>query len=899
LTTLLLKLSNKMCIGKTTFFFVFLSLYFVSNLSSQTIEFVVKDSANKLIDVCYARFYCNAGFTGIVDYKIIVNGSLLYKKNESCSPLFLQLSASGYRDFQLIITEDKFKAGKIVCVLAHVDMNILAPVVVAARQNPIQIKNDTTTFTLSRFKDGTEGKLEDILKKLPGIVVNDKTGQINFKGKPIETILIEGDNLLGDNYTIGSKNIDANQVVEVQAIENYSDNYVLMGLEGNENVALNIKINTSGLKVSASGEVGLGIFQNKKPAGDINANAIGIGKIHKFFSVGSYNNIGLNKSSNDYLANNPSLSQIRDKSYYAPVLVDDPSFTFLPEPERFNRNNQFFVSYNGLVKFSHRLTAKLNQSYERNNINNFQIYENAYFINNDTVSYTDQIETIKNPNSYSAVTEIRYAINSKRLLQFSSAYTFEGPDTDVNALYSGSLPLKGLLKMRNGFSKNALNYTQRINKQNALMVEVKDYYNNLKQNFNVSPSVYKLNSNAADMQSALNKKHSWQGIATIYGVSKKTKYNAFLSVAASRSNFNSVLETDSASNIISSLFNDFLYTKKNISQGATMDSRLGSWKILLSYSLSYLSQTYSSKVSNKSIAGKRLYFEPKVYIRYQLSKASALNLGYTFRQPNEVENHLFENPILRNFRNTVSNTVSLDLFRVQSLQLSYSLNDLFNQFENSTGIRLNSKPKDFFPFYSFSDTLTHTIYTIGRTNERGIDIYLQSGKFFPTIGSLHKIAINYSAGKFRNFIESAGYRDNSNKIIDLSYYAKSSFAGKINFEMEHNYSFQKSGAISQKAIANASMNGYGKIIFRLRKSINTHVASNYFFPDLNNKSGYFFLDYQFSLKPPESKVLFKLVAKNMLNQKAFQSFSVSDYSRSRFSTNIFPASVLAYFSFTL
>jgi hypothetical protein len=375
-----------MCIGKTTAFFVFIFLYTVSSISSQTIEFVVKDSANKLIDVCYARFYCNADFTGIVDYKIIVTGSLLYKKNEVCSPLYLQLSASGYREFQLTLTEDKFKAGKIVCLLAHSDIKTLSPVVVSARQNPVQTKNDTTTFTLSRFKDGTENKLEDILKKLPGITVNAKTGQINFKGKPIETILIEGDNLLGANYSIGSKNIGANQVAEVQAIENYSDNYVLKGLEGNENVALNIKINKSGLKISASSEVGLGIFQNKKPAGDINANAIGVGKTHKFFCIGSYNNIGLNKSANDYLSNNPSLYQIRDKSYYAPVLIDDPSFTFLPDPERFNMNNQVFGSYNGLLKFSAKLTAKLNLSYEKNKISNFQIYENAYFINRHYLS---------------------------------------------------------------------------------------------------------------------------------------------------------------------------------------------------------------------------------------------------------------------------------------------------------------------------------------------------------------------------------------------------------------------------------------------------------------------------------------------------------------------------------
>ena len=64
----------------------------------------------------------------------------------------------------------------------------------------IDIKQDTVTYNVTAYKDGSEKKLEDILKKLPGIEVNEKSGEIKYKGKSIEALNIEGDNLFGKNY---------------------------------------------------------------------------------------------------------------------------------------------------------------------------------------------------------------------------------------------------------------------------------------------------------------------------------------------------------------------------------------------------------------------------------------------------------------------------------------------------------------------------------------------------------------------------------------------------------------------------------------------------------------------------------------------------------------------------
>lgn len=40
------------------------------------------------------------------------------------------------------------------------------------REMPVSIKGDTIVYNADSFKSGTERKLEDVLKKLPGVEVN-------------------------------------------------------------------------------------------------------------------------------------------------------------------------------------------------------------------------------------------------------------------------------------------------------------------------------------------------------------------------------------------------------------------------------------------------------------------------------------------------------------------------------------------------------------------------------------------------------------------------------------------------------------------------------------------------------------------------------------------------------
>jgi len=50
---------------------------------------------------------------------------------------------------------------------------------------PLRFQKDTTSYRVASFSDGTERNMEDLLKKLPGVKVDDK-GNILFNNKAID-----------------------------------------------------------------------------------------------------------------------------------------------------------------------------------------------------------------------------------------------------------------------------------------------------------------------------------------------------------------------------------------------------------------------------------------------------------------------------------------------------------------------------------------------------------------------------------------------------------------------------------------------------------------------------------------------------------------------------------------
>jgi hypothetical protein len=137
---------------------------------------------------------------------------------------------------------------------------------------PITIKGDTIIYNADSFKNGSERKLEDVLKKLPGVEIND-SGEIEVEGKVVEKIMIDGKEFFSGDTKLAAKNIPSNAVDKIQVLRNYSNVNQLSGVQNNQDrVAINIKLKegkknfwfgdvTAGAGNSA--DTGLYLFQPK------------------------------------------------------------------------------------------------------------------------------------------------------------------------------------------------------------------------------------------------------------------------------------------------------------------------------------------------------------------------------------------------------------------------------------------------------------------------------------------------------------------------------------------------------------------------------------------------------------------------------------------------------------
>jgi hypothetical protein len=124
-------------------------------------------------------------------------------------------------------------------------------------QIPITIKGDTITYNTDSFTNGTEDKLGDVLKKLPGFEVNED-GDIKVEGNNIQKVMVDGKDFFEGDSRLATKNIPANAIGKVEVLKNYNSQSQLKGLGNDQDrYVINIRLK-EGKKKFWFGEATLG-----------------------------------------------------------------------------------------------------------------------------------------------------------------------------------------------------------------------------------------------------------------------------------------------------------------------------------------------------------------------------------------------------------------------------------------------------------------------------------------------------------------------------------------------------------------------------------------------------------------------------------------------------------------
>lgn len=120
--------------------------------------------------------------------------------------------------------------------------DLLQEVIVKAKLSNIKVKGDTVEYSADRIKLPPNSTVEDMLKVLPGLHVDNK-GQITAQGKRVRQVFVDGEEFFSDDPCLVTRNMRANMIGTVQVYDKKSDAAIFTGIDdGIKNRVINLKL---------------------------------------------------------------------------------------------------------------------------------------------------------------------------------------------------------------------------------------------------------------------------------------------------------------------------------------------------------------------------------------------------------------------------------------------------------------------------------------------------------------------------------------------------------------------------------------------------------------------------------------------------------------------------------
>ncbi|MDE6642999.1 MAG: carboxypeptidase-like regulatory domain-containing protein [Muribaculaceae bacterium] len=327
----------------------------------------------------------------------------------------INFSYIGFKSLSLPI--EKFKSGSAV-IMAEQSYQLKE---VTVKLPEIRSSGDTITYNVASFKSATDRTIEDIIKKLPGINVNDQ-GIIYYNGEAINKFYIEGLDMLTGRYALATKNISPDDVASINVYENHQPKKVLKDVEFSEKAALNLKLKKKrmlkpigfikgGGGIDNDGDClwlgeAFGMFISPKNQMLITAkgNAAGISYINETRSLTGDNDISGNKAYGVYPTTPFGNAKIPSERYYD--------------------NRSISASINSISKLTENTNLSVSADYA-DEINSYQNSRDVVYSINDVEGRLVSEKVINRPHSREAKVKMRFE-NNATSHYFSDQLSFVG-----------------------------------------------------------------------------------------------------------------------------------------------------------------------------------------------------------------------------------------------------------------------------------------------------------------------------------------------------------------------------------------------------------------------------------------------------------------------------------------
>ncbi|WP_084059463.1 outer membrane beta-barrel protein [Cellulophaga tyrosinoxydans] len=521
-----------------------IAITFVAFGQQVTITGVVKDSVGGTLDM--ANVVAINQETKTLDGFGITDPNGRYKVNVKSNTAYsLKFSYLGFQPKELLI---EVKDADLQRDITLIEQSENLDEVEVVYEMPVTIKGDTIVYNTDSFVTGTEKKLEDVLKKLPGVEINDD-GEIEVEGKKVTKVMVDGKDFFDGDSKLAAKNIPANALDKVEVLRNFSEVSQLKGVTNNDdNVALNIKLK-SGKEQFWFGEItgGIGLddrflahprlfFYSPKYSINILTDVNNIGELpftsrdYRNFTGGFRSRTGSTGTSFSVGDGGLGLSQLQNNrakeinsrfgavnfSYSPNKSLDLSGFAIYSysNTELQTLSTRSFISSNqtevtttgtdqtsnlGLLKFSTSYKPSANLQVEYDVLAKFSgEKENVGILS--VAEVTDQIYENKeqSPSSVNQNANVYYTVDAKNILAFEAQYLIQNEDPFYNAIREVQ-PFTSILPLDDSQANFNINQDRKI-KTNKFDFKT-DYYfitgqkSNINFTLGTTQSSQKFNSN--------------------------------------------------------------------------------------------------------------------------------------------------------------------------------------------------------------------------------------------------------------------------------------------------------------------------------------------------------------------------------------------------------------------
>jgi hypothetical protein len=376
----------------------------------------------------------NAKDSSLVNFTLTdVEGNFLLK-NISKGEYLVKVSFIGFRTYsKKVTTPDLPAAIELGQIKMEPISKELEAIEIAAERAPVTIKRDTIEFNAGSFKTNQNAVVEDLLKKLPGVEV-DNNGNITAQGEQVRRVTVDGKNFFGTDPKLATKNLPADAVDKVQVFDKKSDQAVFSGIDdGQREKTINLELKEE-KRNGAFGTMMAGIGTDERMQGRLSLNKFS--KTRQLSLLGMGNNVNEQGfSMDDYMNFTGGSQQMMGGGQMRIEFNSDNSNGV---PLNFgNRANGIMTNYAGGLNVNNEFNNKteVSGSYFYNYLDHdkSQTTNRENFLPNGTYTFNQNSRQHNTNSNHRINTMLDHKIDSMNSLKVTTSVSLSDTDTQLRS----------------------------------------------------------------------------------------------------------------------------------------------------------------------------------------------------------------------------------------------------------------------------------------------------------------------------------------------------------------------------------------------------------------------------------------------------------------------------------